>query len=139
VKILFDTNIVLDVLLKRQPHVLASAQLFIAIENRRLTGFLAATTVTTIHYLAAKVAGRQHAQQHLTRLLTLFTVAPVTQQVITEAMLLPFGDFEDAVLHECARHAGVDGIVTRNSTDFTHAILPVYAPEEMLRVLHARD
>lgn len=53
-KVLFDTNVVLDVLLEREPHMLPAAQLFALVDNRRIHGFICATTATTIYYIAAK-------------------------------------------------------------------------------------
>lgn len=131
-KILFDTNVILDALLQRHPHDVPATQLLAAVECGQVKGFLAATTVTTIHYLAARASDRHHAQQHITRLLMLFSVAPITHLVLADALLLPFTDFEDAVLHEAARQVGVDGIVTRNGADFKAATLPIYTPEELL-------
>ena len=136
-KILFDTNVILDALLRRQPHDIPATQLLAAVECRQLTGLLAATTVTTIHYLATRAADRVQAQQHITRLLMLFSVAPVTQLVLADALLLSFRDYEDAVLHEAARQAGAEGIVTRNGDDFSTASLPIYTPDELLNVLKA--
>ncbi len=134
-KILFDTNVILDALLQRKPHDIAATQLLAAVENQRLSGYLGATTVTTIHYLATRASNRGQAQQHITRLMMLFSIAPVTQLVLADALLLHFTDFEDAVLHEAARQAGVTGIVTRNGTDFKGATLPIFSPEELVVML----
>ena len=70
-------------------------------------------------------------------LLGLFEVAPVTRAVLTDALDLDFPDFEDAVLHEAARHAGAGAIVTRDPKGFVKARLKLYAPEELLRFLDA--
>ena len=134
-KILFDTNVILDALLQRYPHDIAATQLLAVVERQQIDGFLAATTVTTIDYLATRAAGRQQAQQHITRLLMLFDIAPITRLVLADALLLSFTDFEDAVLHEAGRQAGVDGIVTRNGADFKGSTLPVYTPDELLVLL----
>lgn len=134
-RVLFDTNVVLDVLLERQPHAPAAIWLFAQAERGRLDGLLGATTLTTIHYLARKVLGEEAARDHLGILLRLFGVAPVTRAVLEDALALPFGDFEDAVLHEAARHAGAEGIVTRNPADFTSATLSIYTPVELRAAL----
>ena len=136
-KILFDTNVILDALLQRHPHAIPAAQLLAAVECGQIHGFLAATTLTTIHYLATRAADRRQSRQHISRLLMLFSIAPITQLVLADALLLSFNDFEDAVLHEAARQAGVEGIVTRNGADFTKATLPVYTPDALLILLRA--
>jgi predicted nucleic acid-binding protein len=76
-KVLFDTNVVLDVLLGREPHVAASADLLARAETGDLTGYLCATTVTTLHYLTAKAIGPEQASTHLRNLLALCEIAPV--------------------------------------------------------------
>jgi hypothetical protein len=104
---------------------------------KTLDGLLGATTLTTIHYLATKAVGLGPAQRHLRTLLGLFDVAPVTRAVLTDALDLDFRDYEEAVLHEAARHAGAGAIVTRDPKGFARARLTVYAPEELLRLIQA--
>lgn len=134
---LFDTNIILDVLLARAPHVGAATALLDRVAAKTLDGLLGATTLTTIHYLAVKAVGPRAAQGHLRTLLGLFEVAPVTRAVLTDALDLEFPDYEDAVLHEAARHASAEAIVTRDPRGFTKARLTVYAPDELLRFMQA--
>jgi predicted nucleic acid-binding protein len=131
-KVLFDTNVVLDVLLARAPHVDVAVQLFNLVDRGRLHGVLCATTITTIHYLATKAVGRAQAKRHLQELMAMFEIAPVDQAVLSQAIDLNLPDFEDAVLHESARAFGVAGIVTRNTKDFKGATLPVFSPKELL-------
>lgn len=136
-RVLFDTNVVLDVLLARRPHVPVAAQLFERVADKRIDGLLGATTVTTIHYLAARAVGARDARRHVATLLALFEVAPVSRAVLADALALGFPDYEDAVLHEAARHAGAHGIVTRDREGFNRARLRVYAPDELLRLVDA--
>ncbi|MGQ0570109.1 MAG: PIN domain-containing protein [Armatimonadota bacterium] len=137
-RVLFDTNVVLDVLLNRHPYAAASIQLVDHAARRRIDGFLGATTVTTVHYLSTKAVGRRQAERHVRTLLDLFDVASVTRSVLADALRLGFPDYEDAALHEAARHAGADGIVTRDPAGFATASLSIYAPGELLRLLRAR-
>ncbi len=136
-RVLFDTNVILDVLLARAPHVGPATVLLDRVAAKHVDGLLGATTLTTIHYLATKAVGAAPAQRHLRTLLGLFDVAPVTRAVLTDALELDFPDFEDAVLHEAARHAGAEGIVTRDPKGFAKARLKVYGPEELLRFIQA--
>jgi predicted nucleic acid-binding protein len=137
VRVLFDTNVILDVLLARAPHVGPATALLDRVAAKDLDGLLGATTVTTIHYLATKVVGVTQAQRHLRTLLGLFDVAPVTRPVLTDALDPGYPDYEDAVLHEAARHAGAQAIVTRDPKGFPKARLKVYDPEELLRFIRA--
>ena len=111
------------------------AKLFSRIEKKELIGFLGATTITTIYYLAFKVAGKKKADQEITKLLSLFQIAPVNNSVLDEAIKSKFSDFEDSVLHEAAKQIGVQGIVTRNTKEFKKATLSIYSPEELYNML----
>jgi predicted nucleic acid-binding protein len=136
-RVLFDTNVVLDVLLARPPHAAPAIELFDRVARRELDGLLSATTITTIFYLAAKAAGTAQAKKHVTTLLGLFDIAAVGRAPLADALTLGFSDYEDAVLHEAARHAGATAIVTRDPKGFAGANLTIYSPAELLRMLQA--
>lgn len=136
-KVLFDANVVLDVLLAREPHADMAAQLLSLVDNGKLQGSICATTVTTIHYLATKAVGRKQAHRHVRELMALFEVAPVNRDVLERAMDRDFDDYEDAVLHEAAVLSGAAAIVTRNGKDFAHATLPVFEPVELMAAIVA--
>lgn len=130
-KLLFDTDVILDVLLDRHPWSRASSQLLSQVEEGRLNGYLCATSVTTLFYLLNKQFDRKRALAALDKILLLCDVAPVTRTILLAARQSKFSDFEDAVVHEAAWHLGCDGLVTRNTRDFKHAKLPVYTPHEL--------
>lgn len=136
---LFDTNIVLDVLLDREPFATVGAHLFSHVEQGTLPGYLCATTVTTVHYLAHKTLGTEQARQKIRSLMRLFEIAPVNRVVLESALNSRLADFEDAVLHEAALHVGAEGIVTRDPSGFKGARLPVYTPDELWKALQARQ
>ena len=117
-KTLFDTNVILDVLLDREPFSDDASFLLSKVENSEMIGYICATTVTTIYYLAAKALGPQAASEHIRSLLSLFVIAPVNRVVLENAVASKFKDFEDAVLHEAACHAGAKYIVTRSLSVF---------------------
>jgi predicted nucleic acid-binding protein len=134
-KVLFDTSIVLDVLLDREPFSTAAALLFSKVERSELEGYLCTTTIATVHYLAGKALGANQAREHIGKLLTLFRVAPVNRLVLEAALKAGFAHFEDAVIHEAALHVGAQGLVTRNPSDFKGTKIPVYSSDELLRAL----
>jgi predicted nucleic acid-binding protein len=139
VRALFDTNVVLDLLLDRQPWSQTAAQLFAQVETGKLEGFLCATTVTTIYYLASKAVGAKQARKETRKLLALCSVAPVNRPVLEAAMELGFTDFEDAVIHEAAGQVAAEAIVTRNPADFKKATLTVLTPDECSKILEQRE
>jgi len=131
-KVLFDTNVILDVLLARTPHAEVAVRLLNLVDQGKLEGVLCATTVTTLHYLATKAVGRRKAGKHVREIMAMFEVAPVDRAVLAQALELGYADHGDAVLHEAARLVGADGIVTGNRKDFAKASIPVFDPQELL-------
>jgi predicted nucleic acid-binding protein len=131
VKVLFDTNVVLDVVLSRAPFQETAARLVAAVELGKLTGALGATTLTTIYYLTAKVSGKAQARTTVKSLVALFEIAAVGRDVLARAADSPLVDFEDAVLHEAGVALGVDAIVTRDPQGFRGGSLPIFSPEEL--------
>ncbi len=136
-KVLFDTNIILDVLLDRQPFSEYASHLMSKVERSEINGFLCATTVTTIHYLLSKNLSKQQAMISINSIMALFEVASVNRLVIENALKSKFTDFEDSVLHESARHAGADYIITRNIKDFKDTTIPAFVPAEFLNMLES--
>jgi predicted nucleic acid-binding protein len=133
--ILFDTNVILDALLDREPFSTTAVLLMDAAEKSTINGFLSAHSVTTIYYLMEKSKKRPFARRNIKLLLDIFAVAPVTRAVLHEALYLDFCDYEDAVIHESAISINADGIVTRNSTDYSKSKIAIYSPFELLSAI----
>ena len=135
--VLFDTNIILDVLLDRKPFSEYASALMSKVERSEINGFLCATTVTTIHYLLSKSLDKKHATVSINSITSLFEIASVNRVVIENAMKSKYTDFEDSFLHESARHAGAGYIVTRNIKDFKNSKIPVFTSIEFLSMLES--
>ena len=138
-KVLFDTNVVLDLLLDRTSFADEAAALFSKIEQGEFPGYLCATTLTTVHYLLSKSLSNLDANTHIQTLASMFEIAAVNRLVIEHALVAGFSDFEDAVLYQAAYHAGAEYIVTRNISDFRKSDIPVYAPGEFISLLHTLE
>jgi predicted nucleic acid-binding protein len=134
-KVLFDTNVILDVLLQRQPYDVAATKLMAAAETSQISAYLGATTVTTIFYLYAKTSSSRDAKKVMDKLLQIFSVTPVNHSVLRAALSSDFKDYEDAVLHEAGLRTGVDCIVTRNTKDFSKAKVTIYEPHDLMTIL----
>ena len=134
-KILFDTNIILDVLLNRAPFVELSTNLVSSVENRMIEGYLCATTITTLDYLIAKSRNRETARIEIQKLLALFQIADVNSTVLSMSINSSFTDFEDAVQYFSGKCSKVSGLVTRNTKDYKQAILPIYTPDELWSII----
>jgi len=137
-KVLFDTNIILDVLLDRKPFVEFSSSLVSFVENKEIEGYLCATTITIIDYLVAKAHGRKKAKLTIHKLLSIFQIAEVNKDVLLLSTDSKFSDFEDAVQHYAGQLASVDSIVTRNNADFKQAEYPAYSPDELWGIIQLK-
>ena len=134
-KVLFDTNVVLDVLLERRTFFAPAATLFSKVEAGEIEGLLGATTVTTVHYLCEKTLGKKGTIKVLGTLLKLFDIAPVNRLVLDGALHSKLPDFEDSVLHEAAIHVGAQVIVTRDPKGFKGAAISIFSPTELTEIL----
>lgn len=85
-RVLVDTNVVLDVLLDRRPFAEAASHVFALVEESKMEGFLCATTVTTVDYLLGQTLAPAKARAALQQLLNLFEIAPVNRAVLEQAL-----------------------------------------------------
>ena len=138
-RVLVDTNVVLDVLLERRPFSEAAAQVFALVEESRIEGFLCATTLTTIDDLLGQALAPAKAREALQRLLNLFEIAPVNRPVLEQALRSGIADFEDAVLEQAGRLVAVDAITTRNVRDFGKSTVTVFDPLELISTVKAKE
>lgn len=134
-RILLDTNIVLDVLLNREPFVHDSRRLWAAADQGLFDACIASFTLPTIHYICRKQAGAAAAGQAVDSCLQAFEVCALYRECILAAKQMSGDDFEDNLQVACAITDFLHGIVTRNPQDFTHAPLRVYSPAELLDLL----
>lgn len=130
--LLFDTDVVLDVLLGRAPHDELAAALWAAGELGRCRLSISAHAVTTIFYLASRHRDPATARRLVGDLLSVFGVAPVDGDILKRAATLDMKDFEDAVACAAAEALGCDAVVTRNLADFDAAPLPAVDPATAL-------
>ncbi|GAB4236300.1 MAG: PIN domain-containing protein [Elainellaceae cyanobacterium] len=130
-RVLIDTNVVLDFLQEREPFVENAARLFECIDAGEIEGFIAATTITNIYYIVRRAAGRAVAQDAVTQILSDLNICTVDLEVLEQALALDFEDFEDAVQYACAVAYSADAIVTRDATEFTNSEVLVVLPEDI--------
>lgn len=131
-RVLFDTNILLDVILARAPHLAASAAALDLTAQGRVEGYVAGHAVTTIAYLVQREKGPAEARRALLHLLSRIKVAPITDASVRTALAMGLSDIEDAVCAASAQEAGCAAIVTRNPQHFRSARPPAMLPEAFL-------
>ncbi|NER22540.1 MAG: putative toxin-antitoxin system toxin component, PIN family [Symploca sp. SIO1C2] len=134
-KILFDTNVLLDALLNREPFVNEARTLMQAVDREQIIAYVTATTLTDIFYIVRKhTKSYQQANQALTKILSSMEVCQVDRKIIEQAIVLDCKDFEDAIQIACAIAQPVDAIVSRN-LDLVRSSIPILSPLELCEQL----
>jgi predicted nucleic acid-binding protein len=131
-RLLLDLNVILDVILDRPPGADVAAALWAAIERGQGHGMIPAHGLTTIFYLLEKARGETFARDGVERLIGVFGVAPVNDEVVRRALTFAWSDFEDAVCAAAAEASGCDAIVTRDPDGYPNPPLPVIDPAAAL-------
>lgn len=134
-RLLLDINVLLDVLLQRDPWADPAANLLTRIERGEAEGFIAGHTLTTIHYVVSRARDRQLAAAAVTDLLRFIEVIPMEKVDFSQALVLPMEDFEDAVQAAAALKIGADFIVTRDEKGFGGVSIPSVNSGEILPLL----
>jgi len=132
IKILLDTNIILDIALKREPHFENSAEIFKLIEKYAIEAYISATSVNDIYYIARKEKGNEAARAFITGLVGFVTIAGISRQTVMNALQSEIADFEDALQNYAAIETDCDYIITRNKSDFRNADIIVLTPTEFI-------
>jgi len=136
-KVLFDLNVIFDVVADREPFADASRDAIAFVEQGVVEGWVGAHSVTTLFYLVQRHSGLRTARKATGALLTLMRVAPVDEDRLTEALADSLPDFEDGVQAACARALGAQYIVTRDPKGFRKSTVPATSPAEFIAVVEA--
>lgn len=135
---LLDTNIVLDLLLDRQPWSSLLVPLVDATSSGQAEAWIAGTTLTNVFYVARKLVGLDRARTIIVLCTENFRIAAVDEAVLRDAISLAGKDFEDDVQIAAARSAGLDGVLTRDPKGFASSPVAVWDPQAFHAVLLAR-
>ncbi len=134
-RVLVDTNILLDVLFQRDPYAQSSEAVWRACEDGRYEGYVTPLTPVNIFYLARKRVPLHTARLLVGDILGVFHLAPLGFAEMDNALRLPLADYEDAVQLAGALGSGLEAIVTRNVSDFVGSPLSILTPVELLEKL----
>lgn len=131
-KVLIDTNIILDVLCKRQEFYEDSARIFKLCEVKKITGVISALSIPNIMYILRKELDADKTKEVLDNLMLIFSVADLKADDLKKAADMKFKDFEDAIQSACASRIKANYIVTRNIKDFSESKVTAIKPTELL-------
>ncbi len=133
--VLFDTNIIVDVALERQPHFEASQQVLLLVEQGQIEGYISASTFGDLYYIIRRSRGREWTTDFIDWLVTSCQIATVNEAVIRMALTSNFRDFEDAIQYATAVINQLDAIVTRNPQDFPVTTPRILTPNQLIQEL----
>jgi predicted nucleic acid-binding protein len=131
-RVLFDTDVVVDVLTERSGHFDDSSRAVDLAAQGLIEGVVSATSLTTIAYLSRRYPAMRDSRQVLSRVLGVFEAAAVDRKVIDVALASPIADFEDAVQLACAQAAACQAIVTRNTSHFRRSPIEILRPGQLV-------
>ncbi|MFA5505000.1 MAG: PIN domain-containing protein [Vulcanimicrobiota bacterium] len=129
-KVLFDTNVVLDALLRRQPWCEDVYALWPALQSGLLRGYVGASSVTDVSYIVSKGANLQVAREAVRICLDSFQVAALDKELLEVAFLRSGRDFEDDLQIVSAAKLALDAIVTRDAEGFVDSPILILTPSQ---------
>ncbi len=134
-KILIDTNVVIDALTSREPWSESAEKIFLMAANHIVDMYITASSATDIYYLVRKyLHSTEKAKQIMGKLYSLTGVLEVTGTDCMEALASPVHDYEDAVLEKVASRKEMDYIVTRNIKDYQEGYTKAMLPDDFVKM-----
>ena len=135
-RVLIDTNVILDVLLAREEFKDESGMILAMLEHGRCKGFVSATSVTDIYYISRKTFhDREKALSVIREMLAFSKILKADEKSIRMAVDLQWKDFEDSVQYAVAKRSRIGAIITRNTKDYSLSKIPVYTPHDFLALV----
>ena len=132
IRAILDTNVILDIALKRQPFFKHSSKIFDLIDDQLLEGYVTASSITDIYYIASKQKDKLQARAFLLHLIQVLEIIGVDKEIILTALESDVPDFEDAIQAFSAKTNLIDLIITRNIQDFSKSGLKVMDPQDFI-------
>lgn len=142
-RVLLDTNVIIDVLQNREPWCRSGKAIFLSVAKKEFSGCITAKEAADIHFFAKKQFKWEEnvdnkARQILIKLFSLFEIIDTTESDCKNALSFPNNDYEDAIMIETALRSGVDCIITRNTEHFSESPVKIYTPDEFVKIINDR-
>jgi predicted nucleic acid-binding protein len=134
-KALLDTNLFLDVILKRDIHFQSSSMVWSLVSEKKLKGLISAISINNLYYILRKIIETTLVENFVDQLLEEFDIVPLTAMILRQARSIPNKDYEDLIQYFSAINSNCDFIITRNKEDFPEKGIRVLNPDEFLKLL----
>jgi predicted nucleic acid-binding protein len=135
VKVLLDTNIIVDIALERQPFFSNSEAILSFVELEQIEGYISASSFGDLYYIIRREKGRDLTTEFLRHIASLCQIATVDSTVINMALNSNFKDFEDDIQYSTAVQNNLGAIVTRNPRDYPVTTPRILTPEQLIQDL----
>lgn len=136
-RVLLDTNVIIDVLAKREPFYRDALMVLKYSEMGRITGIITASCVTDIMYILRKYLQTPQLRKSVQSLVSILDVCDVTKEDILKAFALEMADYEDALQAQCASKSDTQYVITRNTKDFINSPIKAIEPQKLLEILNS--
>lgn len=127
-----DTNIVIDLLQKRDEFYKEAQELFTLADRKKVKLYISALTFANTYYILSRFYSSDEAKKILSKFKVLVEVLPTTDKIIELALASDFKDFEDAIQFYTALESSLEAIITRNKKDFKNNLIPIFSAKEYL-------
>ena len=131
-RVLLDTNVILDALLRRPPWHVEASTVWEATRQGRLACAATVVSIADLFYIGRRIVGTPQAIDDVRRCLANLEILTVDRVILEAAARMPGADFEDNIQLASAITAGVDAIVTRDAAGFASSPIPVLTPQQLL-------
>lgn len=134
-KILLDTNVILDYLTKRNYNYINMTEIVDSCVNKKNQGFITSHSITDFYYLTRKYMPDNDRIEWTRFIVNTFTILTEDKQAFINCLNAEdLDDLEDQLQMECSAAAELDYIITRNLKDFENSKVPAVSSEEFLKL-----
>ena len=134
-KILIDTNIFLDVILKREKYYENSARIWTYISDNKIIGCISAISINNLYYILEKKIKLRFVKEIIDQILEEFEVISLTKEILKHARVINNKDYEDSIQFISAVNSGCEYIITRNVKDFPEKGIKIVSPVDFIKII----
>jgi len=133
-KLFIDTDIILDIVLKREPFFPDSQKVLSLIERNYFAGFTSSLIIANCYYIISSNRDEKTALKTISKLRSILTVLPFTDKEIGESLNSSIKDFEDGIQYFIALNNNINNLITRNISDYRDLDINVLTPADFLNL-----
>ena len=136
-RLLIDTNVIMDYIAKRQPFVDDACVIIKLCTKKYIDSCISAHTITNLFFILRKELSIEKRKSTLLKLTRLFTIVGIdNEKLISSLKNDEFDDLEDCLQYECAKDFKADYIITRNTKDFENSSVKAIEPKDFIAILN---